>query len=145
MKVQFKYEDLLARCEQLSSFESRGKKNDAGQSIYLDIHINEVDKILIRQYIDQARSLLEERMERMIDGVTEMSDKLFIWNIRPDARWKPTSTFHRHVEEALVSYSMAEWLRDKLVERSKFYESLFTASTEMAAKNVFTKQSPKYE
>ena len=145
MELKIKYEDIIGRCEQLSSFEARDKVDEAGVSRYLDIHINEIDKLLVRQYIDQARALLEQSMERMIDNVVTRDNEYFIWAIRPDKRWKPSPTFNRHIEEALVSYAMSEWLRDKLVERSKFYEALFTASTGMAVKNIFTKQPPKYE
>lgn len=71
MTVEIKYKDLIDRCEQLSSFESEGKVDAAGQSRYLEIHINEVDKLLVKQYIEQARNILEERLGRMIADVSE--------------------------------------------------------------------------
>lgn len=144
MEIRFKYEDLIARCEQLSSFETEGKVDAAGQSRYLEIHINEVDRLLVKQYIDQARNVLEERMERMISSTTNTNDG-FRWNVRSDARWKPNTTFNRHVTEAIVAYAMSAWLSDKLPERVAFYDALFTASTEMAVKNIFKKQAPRYE
>jgi hypothetical protein len=260
MEMKIKYEDLIARCEQLSSFESEGKVDAAGQSRYLEIHINEVDKLLIQQYIAQARGILEERMERMIlssdstkepiyelkekpetsdffpfvekiygsslatidvrdnkaapteylsdiyyldggeynkfaisnghgtyythrDDVGEayilgMGRKLykdkngnkyvsqgrglqdyeplyervvvgyhdgFKWSLRTDTRWKQNNSLAKHVSEAIVSYTMSAWLSDKLPERVAFYDTLFTASTEMAVKNIFKKQAPRYE
>ena len=145
MEIRFKYEDLIARCEQLSSFESEGKVDDAGQSRYLEIHINEVDRQLIMQYILQARTTLEESMERMISTVVEIKDQAFVWKLRSDARWKPSSTFNRHIAEAIVSYAMAQWLSGRLDERVAFYEGLFTSSLALATKNIFTKQAPTYE
>lgn len=262
MTVEIKYKDLIDRCEQLSSFESEGKADAAGQSRYLEIHINEVDKLLIMQYINQARALIEERFERMIldaseenkeetvitvlpdtrevlpfdgwinldefkeeneitgsfiDGssyigvlprgssqrrrdefieyaytdevlqwkshwdpryssreyvfqnstddkkyewdsdLTEITPytqrtktetitrHYFTWLIRTDTRWKENASFSKHVSEAIVAYTMSAWLSDKLPERVAFYDALFTASTEMAVKNIFKKQVPRYE
>lgn len=157
MEVRFKYKDLIERCEQLSSFESEGKVDAAGQSRYLEIHINEVDKLLIQQYITQARGILEERMERMIASVTEnagISDEStenaveipgFTWTLRTDTRWKQNDSLAKHVSEAIVAYTMSAWLSDRLPERVAFYNTLFSASTEMAVKNIFKKQAPRYE
>lgn len=66
MNITIKYNDIINRCEMLSAFEAKDKFDANGQSRFLEIHINEVDKQLIQQYIIQARSILEERMERMI-------------------------------------------------------------------------------
>lgn len=71
MEVKIKYEDILKRCEMLSSFESEGKFDANGESRYLEIHINKVDEQLIQQYIMQARGILEERMERMIENIED--------------------------------------------------------------------------
>lgn len=71
MEIRIKYEGLIARCEQLSSFEARGKVDANGESRYLDIHINEVDKQLVLQYIKQARMVIEENILRMIKGSTD--------------------------------------------------------------------------
>lgn len=71
MEVKIKYEDILKRCEMLSSFESEGKFDANGENRYLEIHINKVDEQLIQQYIMQARGILEERMERMIESIEE--------------------------------------------------------------------------
>lgn len=157
MEVRFKYKDLIERCEQLSSFESEGKVDAAGQSRYLEIHINEVDKLLIQQYITQARGILEERMERVIASVTGnagISDEAteedveipgFTWTLRTDTRWKQNDSLAKHVSEAIVAYTMSAWLSDRLPERVAFYDTLFSASTEMAVKNIFKKQAPRYE
>lgn len=237
MEVVFKYKDIIDRCEQLSSFESKGKVNDAGESLYLDIHINEIDRLLVRKYAEQARGILASEMEKMIDerlvsivefsgildtpniaswvngpmiedivfvriyGSKEGNESLyqfvyarketenyyhfsthvpseykpnseyvyfdgtkyyewneqgtdivesnadydFMWNIHTATRWKENKAFRMHVTEAIVAYTMSAWLSDKLPERAKFYESLFTASLAMAKKNLYTKQEPKYE
>ena len=149
MEIRFEYEDLINRCEQLSSFESEGKVDAAGRSRYLEIHINEVDKLLVQQYIEQARNILEERLSKMIQSVEDDAGKEedkgipgFTWHIRTDTRWKESTTFGRHIKEAIVAYAMSSWLNDKLPNRVAFYDSLFTASTEMAVKNIFKKQSP---
>ena len=84
MEVRIKYKDIIDRCEQLSSFEARGKVDANGESRYLDIHINEVDKQLVMQYILQARTTLEGSMERMISAVVEIKDQAFVWKIRSD-------------------------------------------------------------
>lgn len=273
MEVKIKYEDLISRCEQLSSFESEGKADANGESRYLELHINEVDKQLIQQYIVQARAILEERMGRMIENIEEYGEVIkdviqvpdttpvfefdediatssmdsytvmesgtpgdiykisylralnlfavndghgglytnladiealgderynyieeanvkkvyrmkgsenemtwaslyngghtgaglvsftrgminqtveryvsgFTWSIRTTARWNGIKTFTKHIHEAIVSYAMAAWLRGKLDERVPFYEGLFTNTLELAVRNVFTKQAPKYE
>lgn len=249
MNITIKYNDIINRCEMLSAFEAKDKFDANGQSRFLEIHINEVDKQLIQQYIIQAKNILEERMERMIvntedvpltsypyeyidgDGATlgnyQRDDttfetkpvgrivlvagwdkfalavqtgsstytcytdvsavgeeyiyekgktklyhrtpndgKLYTWNtsgngiveyeqeqapndafaltINDDKRWKTNNTFSRHITEALVSYAMAQWLRDKLDDRVSFYENLFNNSLNMAIKNIFTKQAPSY-
>lgn len=249
MELKIKYQDLIDRCEQLSSFEARGKVDANGESRYLDIHISEVDKILVTQYIEQVRATMEEKFDRMItdvniehvkvpdgktrhefDGVATLVDGSYevtvdsegeeggwpvgyfyfsgvqltngfyryrhnptssayeyticsaewvtneddvyvdrmtgdeyfyrasglipynapteieaVWTIRTDTRWNGIKAFTKHVAEAIVSYVLAQWLSDKLPERVQFYESLFTASTEMAVKNIFKKQVPRYE
>jgi hypothetical protein len=71
MEVKIKYEDIISYCEKLSSFEADRKVDANGESRYLELHINEVDKQLIQQYIVQARAILEERMERMIENIEE--------------------------------------------------------------------------
>jgi hypothetical protein len=73
MEVSIKHKDIIDRCEQLSSFEARGKVDAQGQSRYLDIHINEIDQLLINQYIDQARAMLEEKFDRMITESVDVS------------------------------------------------------------------------
>lgn len=260
MEVKITYDDIITRCEQLSAFEARGKVDAQGQSRFLDIHIGEVDTILIKQYITQARALLEERFERMILDTSEEShvrevavnvvvpddrdvrmfrgyfdggittedtepdetwpvgyftvsdsaaepaflfysvqdstyfktarctfgdylnpngDKYiykdettgitysyngvelvpyipktenrtkyitepysFTWLIRTDTRWNGISTFTKHVNEAITSYVMAQWLSGRLDERVAFYDNLFNSSLTMAAKNIFTKTAP---
>ena len=89
MEVKIKYEDILKRCEMLSSFESEGKFDANGESRYLEIHINKVDEQLIQQYIMQARGILEERMERMIMDIKKLPPEYaipfdFISNVIPD-------------------------------------------------------------
>jgi hypothetical protein len=238
MEVKIKYEDILKRCEMLSSFESEGKFDANGESRYLEIHINKVDEQLIQQYILQARGILEERMERMIENIEEvefpsetipfdfissvipdnvvdwlddrspvayftdgdsfayyqetnhdvydvqyididdpkyghdgapdgtiylckedgrlyernqsseglveyLGEKGFTWTIRPNTRWNGIKTFTKHVNEAIVSYAMAAWLRGKLDDRVAFYEGLFNSTLAQAIKNLFTKQPPK--
>ena len=71
MEVTIKYKDIIDRCEKLSSFESEGRFDANGESRYLEIHINKVDEQLIQQYIMQARGILEERMERMIENIED--------------------------------------------------------------------------
>lgn len=71
MEVKIKYEDIISYCEKLSSFEADRKVDANGESRYLELHINEIDKQLIQQYIVQARAILEERMERMIENIEE--------------------------------------------------------------------------
>lgn len=258
----------MHRCEQLSAFEADRKVDANGESRYLELHINEVDKQLVQQYIVQARSILEERIERMIENIEEYGEVIkdiiqvpdttpvfeydaywtrndllgleskgdapissygkivyiedsmkfaaynasersfyfnltsadlgnyiedgtkkvyrlkgateeqtwaslyngghtgaglvsftrgminqtveryvsgFTWSIRTTSRWNGIKTFTKHVNEAIVSYAMAAWLRGKLDERVPFYESLFNNTLAMAVKNVFTKQAPTYE
>ena len=259
MEVKIKYEDIMHRCEQLSAFEADRKVDANGESRYLEIHINEVDKQLVQQYIEQARSILEERMQRMIlrieDVVLEAAEEVhsvqyfdsfivehpgykyivdnetqsslsggeivfvndlsafcymkhgnslagtsgytlytdmtsipeqpdyvfekgkrkayrmkdsstytwndkgdalipytipdgpvsfegFTWELRGGTRWSGIKTFTMHVNEALISYAMASWLRGKLDDRVPFYENLFSNMLAMAVKNIFTKQAP---
>lgn len=237
MEVKIKYKDIMHRCEQLSAFEADRKVDANGESRYLELHINEVDKQLVQQYIVQARSILEERMERMIENIEEsalpnnaipfdfissvipdnvvdwlddrspvayftdgdsfayyqetntgvydvqyididdpkyghdgtpdgtiylckedgrlyewnpsseglveyLSEKGFAWTIRPNTRWNGIKTFTKHVNEAIVSYAMAQWFKGKLDDRVPFYENLFNNTLAMAVKNIFTKQAP---
>ena len=142
MEVEIKYKDIVDRCEKLSSFEADGRYDANGGSRYLEIHINKVDEQLIQQYILQARAILEERMERMIDSIEDVGNG-FVWTIRTSARWSGIKTFTKHVNEVLVSYAMAAWLRGKLDDRVPFYEDMFNTILAMAVKNIFTKQPPK--
>lgn len=252
----------MDRCEKLSAFEADRKADANGESRYLEIHINEVDKQLVQQYIEQARSILEERMQRMIlrieDVVLEAAEEVhsvqyfdsfivehpgykyivdnetqsslsggeivfvndlsafcymkqgntpagssgftlytdttslpnhddyvfekgkrkayrlndtsvytwteegdalipytipdgpvsfegFTWELRGGTRWSGIKTFTKHVNEAIIAYAMAAWLRDKLEDRVPFYEALFNNTLAMAVKNIFTKQAPTYE
>lgn len=89
MEVKIKYEDIISYCEKLSSFEADRKVDANGESRYLELHINEVDKQLIQQYIVQARAILEERMERMIKDIKKLPPEHaipfdFISSIIPD-------------------------------------------------------------
>lgn len=265
MDIKIKYQDIIDRCEKLSSFEADGKVDANGKSRYLDIHINEVDKLLITDYIKQAQALLEERMEKVIrstdsyiyeppadaetayfcgafyDIVPDTSEMQFyeinnestvlyggeivfmkalkrfayrvvgrsnttsgytvytdistfgsdyvhtgvgrqyynyakkgvpyntfytwneegndlveydksssegkyhdalVWYLRTDTRLKENKLLQKHITEAIVSYTMAAWLRDRLDERVAFYENLFNNTLALAVKNIFTKQAP---
>lgn len=141
MEVVIKYDDIIDRCEKLSSFESIGKFDANGESRYLEIHINKVDEQLIQQYIVQAQGILEERMSRMIKEISEDAYQ-FSWTIRTDTRWNGGNIFAKHVSEAIVSYAMAAWLRGKLDDRVAFYEQLFNTTLAAAVKNIYTKQEP---
>lgn len=152
MEVKFKYEDIFSQCEQLSSFEARGKVDANGNSRYLDIHIGEVDRLLVDQYITQAVINLQEAFSRMIvstipnAGIVETTTEEipgFTWVMRDDSRWNGAKAFTKHTAEAIASYVLSQWLSDKLPERVQFYEGLFTSSLAMASKNLFTKQAPK--
>ena len=142
MDIQIKYNDIINRCEQLSSFEADGKFDANGESRYLEIHINEVDKMLITDYIKQAQAIIEERIARMITNVEDVKEG-FTWSIRTDSRWSGVKSFTKHVTEAIVAYAMASWLKGRLDERVAFYEELFNNTLAMAVKNIFTKQAPK--
>lgn len=141
MEIEFIYNKIIDRCEQLSSFESTNKLDAAGGIRYLEIHINEVDKLLIRQYVDQARLAIEEKLARMIAS-TEDTETSFTWHMRTDTRWSGATSFTKHATEAIVAYAMSAWLSDRLPERVAFYDALFTNSLAMAVKNIFTKQAP---
>lgn len=65
------------------------------------------------------------------------------WLIRKDTRWNGVKTFVKHINEAIVSYAMAAWLRGKLDDRVPFYETLFNNSLNLAVRNIFTKQAPR--
>ena len=259
MEIRIKYQDIVDKCEKLSSFEADGKHDANGESRYLDIHINEGDKTLIEDYIMQAVGIIGEKFGRMILDVANtytkkyewvtveetrpfypfkqivtgsnqaefekaLSDALpptyatfsdiyflesfgifviyspntelyyshpsavghyyikdldnvklyedenknkyqwetrglveykpkrelvpvydnkgFTWILRDDTRWNGANAFTKHVEEAIASYTMAQWLSGRLDERVQFYEALFTTSLAMATKNLFTKQAP---
>lgn len=147
MNITIKYNDIINRCEMLSAFEAKDKFDANGQSRFLEIHINEVDKQLIQQYITQARGILEERIGRMIDSVDDIAASTtdgpgFKWTINPDMRWKSNNTFTRHVTETIVAYAMACWLKGRLDDRVAFYESLHANTLALAVKNIFTKQAP---
>lgn len=149
MDITFKYNDIINRCEMLSAFEAKDKFDANGESRFLEIHINEVDKQLIQQYIIQARGILEERIGRMINSVDDIAETDtdgpgFKWTINPNTRWKSNSTFISHVTEAIVAYAMACWLKGRLDDRVAFYETLHTNTLAMAVKNIFTKQAPSY-
>ena len=69
----------------------------------------------------------------------------FTWTINTNTRWKQNDTFTRHIAEAIAAYAMAAWLRGRLDDRVTFYDTLFNNSLNLAIKNIFTKQPPKYE
>lgn len=141
MEIAFTHSSLMDRCEQLSSFEADGKFDANGESRFMEIHINSVDKLLVQQYITQARLTLEERIQDMITSSSSDTDG-FTWVIREDTRWGKDGRFAKHCEEAIIAYAMAEWLRGKLDDRVPFYERLFNNSLNLAVKNIFTKQEP---
>ena len=141
MDINIKYQDIIDRCEKLSAFEADGKVDTNGESRFLEIHINEVDKLLVEDYIKQAQEILEERIDRMISDIEEGSDG-FTWKLRTDTRWNEAKTFIKHITEAIVAYTMAAWLRGRLDDRVAFYEGLYANTLAMAVKNIFTKQAP---
>lgn len=265
MEVKIKYQDIIDRCEKLSSFEADGKFDANGESRYLDIHINEVDRLLVMDYVKQAQSILEERIERMIENIEDYGEVIkdiiqvpdttpvfeydaywtrndligreskgdapissydnivyiedsmkfaayngsersyyfnltsaglgnyiedgtkkvyrlkgateeqtwaslyngghtgaglvsftrgminqtveryvsgFTWILKSSTRWNGIKAFTKHVNEALVAYTMATYLKGRLDERVPFYENLFNNTLAMAVKNIFTKQAP---
>lgn len=103
MEVKIKYEDILKRCEMLSSFESEGKADANGESRYLEIHINKVDEQLIQQYVMQARGILEERMGRMIENIEEYGE------IIKDVIQVPDTTPVFEFDEDITTSSMGSY------------------------------------
>lgn len=266
MEVKIKYKDLIDRCEELSAFEANGRVDANGESRYLELHINEVDRKLVSEYIKQAVHSTVESISRMVEniedtvdkeeeieeipdtteaypfemiipdsseylqyhevnegptspangtdfafmdyygkfGIVEWKDKSrwnyvfypnanvvgnnyiyeegvkkvykdlstgkeYTWRgegvlveyerkpsyitrpsssegviitIRQGTRWNGIKTFTKHINEAIISYAMAAWLRGKLDDRASFYEGLFNTTLAAAVKNVFTKQVP---
>lgn len=270
MEVKIKYQDIIDRCEKLSSFESQGRFDANGESRYLEIHINEVDKQLVESYIKQATAIVTERISRMVESAEDTAveghdrvevpdtteahpfaeiipsssttlqnhthitqsasrptnavdivfmehygkfgycewidksrwtynfysdpnilDKAYVYeegvkkvyvdestrneytwrsegvlidyerkpitqlvpitvegftlHLRAGTRFDKLATFTKHVNEAVVAYVMAAWLKGRLDERVPFYEALHTNMLGMAVKNIFTKQAPSYE
>jgi hypothetical protein len=84
--------------------------------------------------VNFERGMINQMVERYVSG--------FTWSIRTTTRWNGIKAFTKHVNEAIVSYAMAAWLRGKLDERVPFYENLFNNTLAMAVKNIFTKQAP---
>lgn len=78
--------------------------------------------------------------EGLVEHLLEIG---FTWTIRDNTRWAKSESFIKHVNEAIVSYAMAAWLRGKLDDRVPFYEGLFNNTLSLAVKNLFTKQPPK--
>jgi hypothetical protein len=93
-------------------------------------------------YLCKEDGRLYERNQSSEGLVEYLGEKGFTWTIRPNTRWNGIKTFTKHVNEAIVSYAMAAWLRGKLDERVPFYENLFNNTLAMAVKNIFTKQAP---
>lgn len=124
----------------LSSFEAENKVDANGESRYLEIHVGEADKALLTEYIKQAIHIIEERIARRVTSSTS-DESTYKWVIG-DTRWTGSTAFTNHVNEAIISYAMAAWLRGKLDDRVAFYETLFNGSLSLAIRNVFTKNEP---
>lgn len=126
MEIKFNYQDIIDRCEQLSSFEARGKVDEAGQSRYLDIHIGEVDRMLIEQYIEQARYTLEEKFDRMItDSVDDKVDTRPVYEFSRTAGsselFKYESSINSQYEDISESYEILFFPYDNNPTFAKVY------------------------
>lgn len=77
-----------------------------------------------------------------ISKPTTVVEEGFIWTINNNSRWNGIKTFTKHINEAIVAYVMAAWLKGKLDDRVPFYEGLFNNTLALAVKNIFTKQAP---
>lgn len=77
------------------------------------------------------------------EGLEEYTrENSFTWGIRTNTRWNGIKSFTRHINESIVSYAMAHWLKGKLDDRVPFYENLHETMLALAEKNIFTKQAP---
>lgn len=131
----------------------------SGYTVYTDMSVLSpnpsdylYDKDVLKTYLNVTEDYKQYKWNDAGDGLVEytgteevivtISVPAISWSIRKDTRWNGAKTFVKHINEAVVSYAMAAWLRGKLDDRVPFYETLFNNSLNIAVRNIFTKQAP---
>lgn len=129
----------------LTAFEGRDYVNTDGERMFSSVVTTEQDEPLIKTYILQALNILGERFQRMIVSINEDTDSL-TWSLRTEQTRYPNTqaaSLKKHLDEAVASYVMMNWLADKKADRVAMYTELWNGSAELAFRNIFRKAAPQ--
>lgn len=144
MNIEFKYSDIISQAQMLAAFEGRDYVNSNGESMFSSVVITTQDRPFIQTYIMQALQALGERFARMIQTV-QQDDTALAWTLRtsqtrhPDAQ---SEALIKHLNEAVVSYVMMNWLAERKPNRVAMYTDLWNGSSQLAERNIFRKAPP---
>lgn len=144
MTYVFQYDDLLARCNTLSSYEGRNAVSANGESDYLKTKISNQDETLVRMYLQEGAHLLEDIIGGKIIASSEYGDDSFTWMLDIDTeRWSRDDTMSKSIMESVSSYAMKMWMdyNDK-PKRAETYEQIWQSMSAQVRRMAYRKTKP---
>lgn len=146
--IYIQYSDIISQCALLSSYEARDKYDASGQSEFEQIHIGAADHKAVTEFLTEGKSRLRLILDDMITDETSVQDSGWSWTFRTDEtryRQKGAEIIAMHVREAVTSYAMACWMRQRdYKDRAAFYDGSFANMSELVRTRLYKKESPLF-
>lgn len=152
VSITLAYSDILQRATMLSAFEAKQAINAEGESMFQDVRIYEKDWSALNVYIREGAKLLEAKLATAftIDSTDDADPTTtpptpatkIIWTFT-DLDTRRTALSADKFTEAIVAYTLARWLENKIPNTAKSYVAMFQDLSDAAVKTAKTKSKPK--
>lgn len=140
--MNIKYEDIYAKCRDLSSVEGRRIVNAEGESLYDIVHLTEQDKPIVNTMADEAASVVQAAMRYAITDIVYDAEGGTITFVEGNVLNKKSNA-DKLMMEAISAYVMMRWLDDKSRERSDAYKLIYENMLAAYVRTAYSKQAPK--
>ena len=143
VSITLAYSDILQRATMLSAFEAKQAINAEGESMFSDVRIYEKDHSALIAYIKEGAKLLESKLATAFTIDSTASTTAITWAFTDNIDTRRVNITADKFTEAIVAYTLARWLENKIPNTAKSYVAMFQDLSDAAVKTAKTKSKPK--
>lgn len=115
---------LYDKAVEFASFEAgRGVQDD---SLYPTIMVTSRDLPFIRSYAEQALTSMGALLKFCLEDYEISDGDKYVYTFQDTCTLAYKGNTTRHLQEAMTSFIMSQWLVNKLPDRAKTYSTIYT-------------------
>jgi len=140
--ITLTFADIIQKATMLSAFEAKQSVNTDGESHFNDVRIYDKDHTAIKAYITEGAKLIEANLATAFTINSTTEEDTITW-LFTDIDTRRTTLTPDKFTEALVAYTLARWLENKIPNTAQAYVAMYKDLADAAVKTAKTKRKPQ--